>query len=147
MTPCKSKGSQGTISKLRHKRPKPAQWRVFAFLRGENGARPISPPGRAERAPPFSVPLTCQQLLARPCAGFFISGAPMSTTAKDVAILEVAKMAPIPGSLIVWGLTLQEWTILFGCLYALGLLLDLVVRRWLVPLVRLVRRRGTEEAR
>ena len=71
----------------------------------------------------------------------------MSTTAKDVAILEVAKMAPIPGSLIVWGLTLQEWTILFGCLYALGLLLDLVVRRWLVPLVRLVRRRGTEEAR
>lgn len=70
----------------------------------------------------------------------------MSTTAKDVAILEVAKMAPIPGSLIVWGLTLQEWTILFGCLYALGLLLDLVVRRWLVPLVRLVRRRRAEEA-
>lgn len=55
---------------------------------------------------------------------------------------EAAKVAPLGASLALWGVTLQEWTILFGCLYAFGLLLDLVVRRWLIPLVRHLRQQG-----
>lgn len=53
--------------------------------------------------------------------------------------VEAAKAVPFGASLALWGLTLQEWTLVFGCLYAAGLLLDLVVRRWLVPLVRHLR--------
>jgi hypothetical protein len=53
--------------------------------------------------------------------------------------IEAAKVAPFGGALIMWGLTLQEWTLVFGCLYAAGLFLDLVVRRWLIPLVRHLR--------
>ncbi|MNT63045.1 hypothetical protein D3C72_2008200 [compost metagenome] len=40
-------------------------------------------------------------------------------------------------------MTLQEWTLVFGCLYAACLFLDLVGRRWLIPLIRLAwKRRG-----
>lgn len=57
--------------------------------------------------------------------------------------IEAAKAAPFGGALVLWGLTLQEWTLVFGCLYAAGLFLDLVGRRWLVPLIRLAwKRRG-----
>lgn len=55
---------------------------------------------------------------------------------------EAAKVAPLGASLVLWGMTLQEWTILFGCLYAAGLFLDLVVRRWLIPLVQHLRQQG-----
>lgn len=53
--------------------------------------------------------------------------------------VEAVKAAPFGASLVMWGLTLQEWTLVFGCLYAAGLFLDLVVRRWLIPLVRHLR--------
>lgn len=53
--------------------------------------------------------------------------------------IEAAKAAPFGASLVMWGLTLQEWTLIFGCLYAMCLFLDLVVRRWLIPLVRHLR--------
>lgn len=64
--------------------------------------------------------------------------------ADDVALagalkIEAAKAAPFGASLVLWGFTLQEWTLLFGCLYAAGLFLDLVVRRWAVPLWRHLR--------
>jgi len=67
-----------------------------------------------------------------------MDASPMATLA-EIAKVEAAKAAPFAGTLIVYGLTLQQWTLLFGCLYAMGLLVDLVVRRWLIPLVRLVR--------
>ena len=71
--------------------------------------------------------------------------------ADDVALagalkLEAVKAAPFGASLVLWGLTLQEWTLVFGCLYAAGLVLDLVVRRGLIPLVRHVRARRAGEA-
>ena len=73
-------------------------------------------------------------------------GTTTSTAAPAIAG-EVIKLAPIGGSLVVYGWTLQEWTILFGCLYAAGLLVDLVVRRWLVPFVRhILARRGARRA-
>lgn len=57
--------------------------------------------------------------------------------------IEAAKAAPFGASLVLWGLTLQEWTLVFGCLYAACLFLDLVGRRWLIPLIRLAwKRRG-----
>lgn len=67
--------------------------------------------------------------------------------ADDVALagalkIEAAKAAPFGGALVLWGLTLQEWTLVFGCLYAAGLFLDLVVRRWAVPLWRHLRSRA-----
>lgn len=66
--------------------------------------------------------------------------------ADDVALaaalkIEAAKAAPLGASLALWGVTLQEWTLVFGCLYAAGLFADLVVRRWLIPLVRHLRTR------
>ncbi|MCX2515811.1 hypothetical protein OQ484_00135 [Pseudomonas aeruginosa] len=71
--------------------------------------------------------------------------------ADDVALagalkIEAAKAAPFGASLVLWGLTLQEWTLVFGCLYAAGLFLDLVVRRWLIPLVRHMRSRRDPSA-
>lgn len=57
--------------------------------------------------------------------------------------IEAAKAAPFGASLVLWGLTLQEWTLVFGCLYAACLFLDMVGRRWLIPLIRLAwKRRG-----
>lgn len=60
--------------------------------------------------------------------------------ANDVALgavlqVEGAKMLPLPLALTWWGLTLQEWTLVLGCAYAAGLCIDLVVRRWLIPVV------------
>lgn len=64
--------------------------------------------------------------------------------ANDVALgavlqAEGAKMLPLAASLTWWGFTLQEWTLVLGCAYAAGLCLDLVVRRWLIPVVRHLR--------
>lgn len=59
--------------------------------------------------------------------------------------VEAVKAVPFGASLVMWGLTLQEWTLVFGCLYAAGLFLDLVFRRWLIPLVRHVRARRDGE--
>lgn len=61
--------------------------------------------------------------------------------------IEAAKAAPFGGALVLWGLTLQEWTLVFGCLYAVSLFLDMVVRRWAIPLWRLVRERKARVTR
>ena len=63
-------------------------------------------------------------------------GTNTTSTAAAPVLAEVAKLAPIGGALTVYGFTLQEWTILFGCLYAAGLLADLVLRRWAWPFAR-----------
>ncbi|EMW3876310.1 hypothetical protein ACDX36_26365 [Pseudomonas aeruginosa] len=64
----------------------------------------------------------------------------------DFAKTEALKAAPLGGSLIFYGMTLQQWTIVFGCMYALGLLLDLVVRRWLGPLIKYALERRAKRA-
>lgn len=65
----------------------------------------------------------------------------------EVAKLEAMKVAPLTGSLAFYGLTLQQWTIVFAFLYGGCLLLDLIVRRWAWPLIKLVmeRRRETKQ--
>ncbi|WP_122761464.1 hypothetical protein [Pseudomonas viridiflava] len=61
-----------------------------------------------------------------------------------IAKVEAMKIAPVLGFLSFYGLTLQEWTLLFGCLYAAGMLGDLVVRRWLYPLWKFLGERRRE---
>lgn len=99
----------------------------------------------AGRRRPFSSPagLGLQLSSPAPVRGFLFPGV-SSMAADDVALagalkIEAAKVAPFGASLVMWGLTLQEWTLVFGCMYAVGLVIDLVVRRWAVPLWRHLR--------
>lgn len=54
----------------------------------------------------------------------------------SLAKAEGAKVAPMGGGLLIYGLTYQEWTIRLMAFYALFLVLDNVGRRWVYPLVR-----------
>lgn len=49
---------------------------------------------------------------------------------------EGAKLLPLAGGLGFYGLTYQEWAARFAAAYGLALLVDLVARRWLIPLGR-----------
>lgn len=50
--------------------------------------------------------------------------------------VEGAKVAPMGGGLLIYGLTYQEWTIRLMAAYALFLIIDGVGRRWVYPLVK-----------
>ncbi|UZD98464.1 hypothetical protein LOY64_30145 (plasmid) [Pseudomonas corrugata] len=50
--------------------------------------------------------------------------------------VEGAKVAPMGGGLLIYGLTYQEWTIRLMAAYALFLVLDGVGRRWVYPLAK-----------
>ncbi|MHC8341738.1 hypothetical protein [Pseudomonas sp. RT6P73] len=50
--------------------------------------------------------------------------------------VEGAKVAPMGGGLLIYGLTYQEWTIRLMAAYALFLVIDGVGRRWVYPLVK-----------
>lgn len=54
----------------------------------------------------------------------------------SLAKAEGAKVAPMGGGLLIYGLTYQEWTIRLMAFYALFLVLDGVGRRWVYPLVK-----------
>ena len=62
----------------------------------------------------------------------------------EVAKLEAIKVAPFAGSLAIYGVTLKDWAAIFGFLYGAGMLLDLIVRRWGWPLLKLVIARRRE---
>jgi TRAP-type C4-dicarboxylate transport system permease large subunit len=55
----------------------------------------------------------------------------------DVATIEVAKLLPPAIPFAIYGLTLEKWLLILPALYYAALLIDLVARRWLVPLWRL----------
>ncbi|EKT4458363.1 hypothetical protein G7007_18870 [Pseudomonas entomophila] len=54
----------------------------------------------------------------------------------SLAKAEAAKVAPVGGGLLIYGLTYQEWTIRLMAAYAAFLVLDGVGRRWVFPLAR-----------
>lgn len=54
----------------------------------------------------------------------------------SLAKAEGAKVAPMGGGLLIYGLTYQEWTIRLMAFYALFLVLDGVGRRWVYPVVK-----------
>lgn len=56
----------------------------------------------------------------------------------SLAKAEGAKVAPMGGGLLIYGLTYQEWTIRLMAFYALFLVLDGVGRRWIYPLARFI---------
>jgi hypothetical protein len=60
----------------------------------------------------------------------------------DVVALEGAKLLPPVSAWAFYGLTLEKWVLVLPALYYLVLLVDLVARRWLVPLVRSLRSRS-----
>lgn len=53
-----------------------------------------------------------------------------------LAKAEAAKVAPMGGGLLIYGLTYQEWTIRLMAVYAAFLVFDSVGRRWIYPLVK-----------
>lgn len=54
----------------------------------------------------------------------------------SLAKAEGAKVAPMGGGLLIYGLTYQEWTIRLMAVYAAFLVLDSVGRRWVYPIVK-----------
>lgn len=58
-----------------------------------------------------------------------------------LAKVEAAKVAPVGGGLLIYGLTYQEWTIRLMAAYALFLVVDGIGRRWLYPLIKFAWRR------
>lgn len=58
-----------------------------------------------------------------------------------LAKVEAAKVAPVGGGLLIYGLTYQEWTIRLMAAYALFLVVDGIGRRWLYPLLKFAWRR------
>lgn len=54
----------------------------------------------------------------------------------SLAKVEAAKVAPVGGGLLIYGLTYQEWTIRLMAAYALFLVIDGVGRRWVFPLAK-----------
>ena len=59
----------------------------------------------------------------------------------SLAKVEAAKVAPVGGGLLIYGLTYQEWTIRLMAAYALFLVVDGIGRRWLYPLLKFAWRR------
>lgn len=66
----------------------------------------------------------------------------------SLAKVEAAKVAPVGGGLLIYGLTYQDWTIRLMAFYAAFLVIDGVGRRWLWPVLRFtwsrVSKRGQE---
>lgn len=62
-------------------------------------------------------------------------------TLLSLAKVEAAKVAPVGGGLLIYGLTYQEWTIRLMAAYALFLVVDGIGRRWLYPLLKFAWRR------
>lgn len=60
----------------------------------------------------------------------------------ELGAVEGAKMLPGAAGFMLYGATLQTWALLIPATYYLALLLDLVGRRWLFPLVKMLRARG-----
>lgn len=54
----------------------------------------------------------------------------------SLAKVEAAKVAPMGGGLLIYGLTYQEWTIRLMAVYAAFLVFDSVGRRWVYPLIK-----------
>ena len=79
-------------------------------------------------------------LSPRPVRGFSFAGTPLVEDGKfsllSLAKAEGAKVAPMGGGLLIYGLTYQEWTIRLMAFYALFLVLDGVGRRWVYPVVK-----------
>jgi hypothetical protein len=55
----------------------------------------------------------------------------------DVASVEVVKLLPPAIPFAIYGLTLEKWLLVLLALYYAALLVDLIARRWVLPLCRL----------
>lgn len=55
----------------------------------------------------------------------------------ELGATEGAKLVPGVAAFSVYGLTLEKWALLLPVMYYAALLLDLVVRRWVLPLLKL----------
>ena len=98
-------------------------------------------PQAAQVAASYSLPAGIALLLSpRPVRGFSFVGTPLVEDGKfsllSLAKAEGAKVAPMGGGLLIYGLTYQEWTIRLMAFYALFLVLDGVGRRWVYPVVK-----------
>lgn len=60
----------------------------------------------------------------------------------ELGAVEGAKMLPPAAAFTVYGVTLQTWALAIPVLYYLALLLDLIGRRWVVPLFKALRDRS-----
>jgi hypothetical protein len=106
----------------------PPSERAFAFLTFANheGCNPLAGLGLHIQTPPlsgvsyFRTPLVEDEKLSL----------------LSLVKVEGAKVAPMGGGLLIYGLTYQEWTIRLMAAYALFLVLDGVGRRWVYPLVK-----------
>lgn len=61
----------------------------------------------------------------------------------ELGAVEGAKLIPGAAGFMLYGVTLQTWALLIPVLYYLVLLVDLVGRRWVFPLVKMLRSRGS----
>lgn len=75
-----------------------------------------------------------------PLSGVFYFRTPLVEDEKfsllSLAKVEGAKVAPMGGGLLIYGLTYQEWTIRLMAIYAAYLVVDSVGRRWVWPIVK-----------
>lgn len=60
----------------------------------------------------------------------------------EFGAIEGAKLLPPAAGFMIYGVTLQTWALLIPVLYYLALLADLVGRRWVVPLIKMMRDRN-----
>jgi len=60
----------------------------------------------------------------------------------ELGATEGAKMLPPAAAFTIYGVTLQTWALAVPAIYYLALLLDLVGRRWVVPLFKAIRDRN-----
>lgn len=60
----------------------------------------------------------------------------------ELGATEGAKLLPAGTAFVFYGLTLERWALLLPVLYYACLLLDLVLRRWVLPLLKLRRVRS-----
>jgi len=60
----------------------------------------------------------------------------------ELGAVEGAKLLPGAAGFMLYGVTLQTWALMIPVLYYLALLVDLVGRRWVFPLIKMLRTRG-----
>ncbi|HIH4679485.1 TPA: hypothetical protein ACYSGT_006182 [Pseudomonas aeruginosa] len=60
----------------------------------------------------------------------------------ELGAVEGAKLIPGAAGFMLYGVTLQTWALAIPVLYYLALLVDLVGRRWIFPLIKMLRARG-----
>jgi hypothetical protein len=60
----------------------------------------------------------------------------------ELGAVEGAKLLPGAAGFMLYGVTLQTWALMIPVLYYLALLVDLVGRRWVFPLIKMLRARG-----